>query len=65
MMSKPAFSCVGFEPKEIGLNPNCTNCKNWNGTCLVRNLLDELYQESPKFDAFNHMMRSNRGVRID
>lgn len=23
------------------------------------------YEDSSKFDAFNHMMRSNRGVRLD
>ena len=56
--------CIGFEQKKAGLKVNCANCKNWNGKCLVRNLLDELYQESPKFDAFSHMMRSNRGVRL-
>ena len=45
---------------------NCGNCKSRNVvTCSVRAELNELYDESPKFKALDHMMRGNRGVRID
>lgn len=64
-MNKPAFSCVGFEPIKVGLNPNCGNCMNYDGiTCLVRDELDELYAESPRFRAIDYMMRTNKGVRL-
>ncbi|SDG47891.1 hypothetical protein [Desulfosporosinus hippei] len=63
-MAKPAFSCVGYEPMKVGLNPNCGNCKNWIGKCKVRKILDELYEISPQFNAFDRMMRDNRGVTI-
>ncbi|EGW36475.1 hypothetical protein DOT_5639 [Desulfosporosinus sp. OT] len=64
-MPKPAFECVGFTPKETGISPNCSNCKNWNGKCLVRGMLDDLYAESSRGLTFDRMMRSNRGVRIE
>jgi len=55
--------CVGFEPEAVGCNENCANCKNWDGKkCLVRKLLDELYEESRGFNAFDRMMRGNRGI---
>ena len=58
-----ATECVGFEPKGIGAKDNCTYCNNWNGkACKVKNLLDELYEESAKFDAIDRMMRGNRGI---
>jgi len=63
-LAKPAFSCVGFESKKVGLRPNCGNCNNWNGKCKVRKELDELYEISPRFEAFDRMMRGNRGVRM-
>ena len=64
-LNKPAFSCIGFEPKKAGINPNCGNCKNYNGvTCHVRAELDELYAESPRFKATDYMMRQNRGVYL-
>ncbi|MDA8228736.1 MAG: hypothetical protein M0T74_13765 [Desulfitobacterium hafniense] len=64
-MTKPAFSCVGYEPTKAGLNPNCGNCDNYDGKCKVRKILDELYEISPQFNAFDRMMRGNKGVRID
>jgi len=68
-VNKPAFQCVGFTPRETGLGENCGNCKNWNRkngeqVCIVRELLDELYAEGTRFNAFDRMMRTNRGVRI-
>lgn len=63
-LAKSAFSCVGFEPRVTGLNPNCGNCKNWNGSCLVRKELDELYTGSPQFKAFDRMMRTNKGIIV-
>jgi hypothetical protein len=61
-MPEPAFKCVGYTAKADGLNINCGNCKNWDGTCLVRPLLDELYMESREGRAMDRMMRSNRGI---
>ena len=58
------FNCIGYEHRELGLTPNCANCKNWDKTCLVRYILDDLYAESRAFNAFDRMMRSNRGVSI-
>jgi len=64
-MPELAFQCVGFTPREIGLSNNCGNCKSYDGaTCLNRELLDELYMESPKGRAMDRMMRDNKGVRI-
>lgn len=64
-MAEPAFECVGFTPKKKGLLINCGNCKNYDGTtCLVRDELDELYEESPKYRAYDMMMRTNRGVNF-
>ena len=61
-LAKPGFSCVGYEPRKAGLNPNCGNCSNWIGKCKVRKILDELYEISPKFNAFDRMMRGNKGI---
>ena len=64
-MAKPAFSCVGFESKKVGLSPNCGNCKQYNGkTYLVKTELDELYEESKSFEAFDRMMRQNKGIQF-
>lgn len=65
MLTKPAFECVGFTPRKISQSPNCGNCMNWEGKCKVRKILDELYEESSEFKVFNHMMRDNKGVRIE
>lgn len=65
-MPEPAFTCVGYTPKATGLNINCGNCKMWaKSKCLDRRLLNELYEESPKFKANEQMMWQNRGIRID
>jgi len=64
-LTKTAFTCVGFEPREAGLIVNCGNCKNWDGACLARDMLDELYEESAKFKAYDRQMRTNRGARIE
>jgi hypothetical protein len=65
-MPEPAFQCVGFTPRSVGLIVNCGNCKMWiKSKCQDRRLLDELYVESPKFNAYDHIMRDNKGVRID
>ncbi|KLU66319.1 hypothetical protein DEAC_c17180 [Desulfosporosinus acididurans] len=62
-MGEQAFSCVGFTPKRKGAAVNCGNCENWkNASCSVRAILDELYEESPKFRAYDMMMRTNRGI---
>ncbi|MGC7872600.1 hypothetical protein ACPUYX_13855 [Desulfosporosinus sp. SYSU MS00001] len=63
-MTKPAFTCVGFEPRKAGLNPNCGNCMNWkNESCSVRYILDELYAETERFKAIDWMMRKNKGIQ--
>ena len=55
--------CVGFTPKIKGSAENCANCKRCDGTkCLDKELLNELYEESISFNAFDHMMRGNRGI---
>lgn len=65
-MAKSAFECVGFTPKRKKLAVNCGNCENWKKRkCTVRDILDELYAESQKFKAFDRMMRTNKGVRIE
>jgi len=65
-LGKPAFSCIGFEPRKAGLSPNCGNCKHYNGkTCLIKAELDDLYEESRSFEAFDRMMRSNKGIKLD
>lgn len=56
--------CIGFDSKEVGLRENCGNFKSWDGKCLVQKLLNELYEESRKFDAPDRSMRSNRGVYL-
>lgn len=61
-LPEPAFKCVGFTAREFGLSANCGNCKNWDGACLARELLDELYMESHKGRAMDRMMRGNKGI---
>ncbi len=62
-MFKPAFECVGFTSREKVVAINCGNCNNWkNSSCSVRAILDELYAESKRFRAFDHMMRENKGI---
>lgn len=57
--------CIGFDPKKVGLKANCANCKSWNGEkCHNRDLLNELYEESPKYKAIDRMMRGNRGITL-
>lgn len=64
-MTRPAFECVGFEPRKPGLRVNCGNCKNQDRKkCSVQKLLDELYAESSRFRAYDHMMRHNRGIEL-
>lgn len=64
-MAKSAFECVGFTPKDKKVAVNCGNCGNYNGvTCRVRKELDELYEISPRYKAFDRMMRGNRGLSL-
>lgn len=55
--------CVLFTPIESVGTKACTNCKRWNGKrCIDEQRLQEMYEESEEFKAFDHMMRDNKGV---
>ncbi|WP_042339149.1 hypothetical protein [Desulfosporosinus youngiae] len=59
----PAFECVGFTPKDKRSAANCGTCGNYDGvTCRVKDELNELYEESPRFKALDRLMRTNKGI---
>jgi hypothetical protein len=61
-----SMKCWHYEPKNKDDSETCINCHHWGGTkCKDEALLRKRYEESPKFKALDHMMRGNRGVRID
>ena len=58
--------CEFHEPKDKSSRKNCAGCKSWTGKrCKDEKVIQELYEESSKFNAIDRMMRGNRGVRIE
>ncbi|OCZ54324.1 hypothetical protein [Dehalobacter sp. TeCB1] len=58
--------CWHYKPKDKTQKANCINCNHWTGKgCKDQQLLIDKYQESEAFKAYDHMMRSNKGVTIE
>jgi len=55
--------CVLFTPIESGCTKACTNCKRWDGKrCIDAQRLQEMYEDSEEFKAYDQMMRGNKGI---
>ncbi|MHB8074988.1 hypothetical protein [Desulfosporosinus fructosivorans] len=58
--------CPIFSATKLGVKENCVNCLNWIGQhCGEKDELKENYEDTAKFKAWDRMMRSNRGVKMD
>lgn len=58
--------CKYFDPSEEGCKVNCANCKRWTGIkCRKHATILNEYEESESYKVFDHMMRQNKGIRID
>ena len=62
-------SCKEHKPKYKGVLPNCATCRRYiwkTGKCRemiwVKQWVGDEYAEGMVFHAFDHMMRSNRGL---
>ena len=55
--------CEFHQPKDKNSRKNCTGCKSRTGkVCKDEKVIQELYEESYKFNAIDRMMRGNRGI---
>jgi len=58
--------CKYYDPIELGHKVNCAKCRKWTGTrCRDHEKILREYEESKAFGAFDRMMRSNKGIRLD
>ena len=58
------IKCRRFQPSGAGCRENCVNCKRWNGIrCKDEKDLTKQYEETEEFKIFDHMMRTNRGLK--
>lgn len=58
--------CKNYKPIDETANADCTNCKRWAGTrCIGHQTLIQENAEIIKHDSYDHMMRDNKGVRIE
>lgn len=75
LVARENRSCQEHKPMYVGALPNCATCKRYNwkaGKCRemiwvkqwVKQWVRDEYAESRAFNAFDRMMRSNRGVSI-
>lgn len=65
-MNTKNAKCWHYEPKNKMDKVNCPNCKHWAGTrCRDEQLLIDRYTESNTYKSYDHMMRQNKGVRIE
>jgi hypothetical protein len=56
--------CKYFKPKEKGCRENCANCKRWSGK-KCKDEASIIAEWDKRHRAFERMMQSNRGVRLD